>query len=381
MNEITVADPDEHIGLPGWIYSNPRFFAVECERVLAPSWQVVCHLSDIPRTGDFYTFEFIGESIVVVRGREGVLRAFSNVCLHRGARLVDGPTGQCGRIVCPYHAWTYDLEGRLIGVPLRETYPDLRLGERHLPSIELEVFKGFIFARLEGGGPSVAEMMAPYAHELESYRLEALQPFSRVTLRLRPVNWKNIGDNYSDGLHICVAHPGLSRLFGRDYGIEATQWVDKMWGKLVDEPSDNLSERAYQSLLPDVEYLPSDRRRLWSYFRLWPNTAFDVYPDQVDFMQWIPVSPTETLIREVAYVLPDTRREMKAARYLNWRINRQVNAEDTELVARVQQGMASRWFEPGPLSETEVCLRGFARRLRALIPEARLRHPPADWDT
>ena len=72
---------------------------------------------------------------------------------------------------------------------------------------------------------------------------------------------------------------------------------------------------------------------------------------------------------------------MKAARYLNWRINRRVNAEDTELVARVQQGMASRWFEPGPLSETEVCLRGFARRLRALIPEARLRHPPADWDT
>jgi phenylpropionate dioxygenase-like ring-hydroxylating dioxygenase large terminal subunit len=96
-------------------------------------------------------------------------------------------------------------------------------------------------------------------------------------------------------------------------------------------------------------------------------------------MQWIPVSPTETLVREIAYVLPDARREMKAARYLNWRINRRVNAEDTELVARVQQGTVSRWFEPGPLSETEVCLRGFARRLRALIPEARLRRPPADW--
>ena len=72
---------------------------------------------------------------------------------------------------------------------------------------------------------------------------------------------------------------------------------------------------------------------------------------------------------------------MKAARYLNWRINRRVNAEDTELVARVQQGMASRWFEPDALSETEVCLRGFARRLRGLIPEARLRHPPANWRT
>ena len=75
----------------------------------------------------------------------------------------------------------------------------------------------------------------------------------------------------------------------------------------------------------------------------------------------------------------DARREMKAARYLNWHINRRVNAEDTALVVRVQQGMASRWYDPGPLSATEVCLRGFARRLRALIPEARLRHTPADW--
>ena len=139
-------------------------------------------MNDIPRTGDFHTFNFIGESIVVVCGRDGVPRAFSNVCLHRAARLVDGPTGQCGRIVCPYHAWTYDLEGRLIGVPLRETYPDLCLGERRLPPIELEVFKGFIFVRLASGGPTVVEMMAPYADELEPYRFEALQPSGRVTL-------------------------------------------------------------------------------------------------------------------------------------------------------------------------------------------------------
>ena len=381
MTDVTVADPDEYLGLPGWVYSNSGFFAAERERVLAPSWQVICHLNDIPSVGDFHTFEFIGESILVVRGRDGVPRAFSNVCLHRAATLLDGPAGQCGRIVCPYHAWTYDLEGRLIGVPLRETYPDLRLGERRLPPIELEVFKGFIFVRLEGGGPSVAEMMAPYADELEPYRFEALQPSGRMTLRTRTVNWKTIGDNYSDGLHITVAHPGLARLFGHGYGFEAAPWVDKMWGRLRDELSDNVSERAYQALLPDVEHLPVERKRLWAYYKLWPNIAFDVYPDQVDFMQWIPISPTETLIREIAYVLPDARREMKAARYLNWRINRRVNAEDTELVARVQQGMASRWFEPGTLSKTEVCLRGFARRLRALIPETRLRHPPADWST
>jgi len=93
-------------------------------------------------------------------------------------------------------------------------------------------------------------------------------------------------------------------------------------------------------------------------------------------MQWLPVSPTETLIREIAYVVPDDRREMKATRYLNWRINRQVNAEDTKLIGRVQNGMASESFSVGPLSDTEVALRNFCRRIRKLIPEAREQRRP-----
>ena len=126
--------------------------------------------------------------------------------------------------------------------------------------------------------------------------------------------------------------------------------------------------------------MPEASQRHWLYFKLWPNVAFDIYPDQVDFMHWLPVSPTESLIREISYVLPDDRREMKAARYLNWRINRRVNAEDTALIARVQQGMASRSFSAGPLSDKEVCLRHFCQRLRALIPEARVdRRPSAGW--
>ena len=148
------ADPDEYLGLPGWIYSSPRFFAEETAKVLAPAWQVVCHQNDIPRPGDYHTFDFIGESVIVVRGQDGRPRAFNNVCLHRAARMLDGPTGRCGRIVCPYHAWTYDTEGQLIGVPLRETYPDLRIETRKLPPVDLEVFRGFIFVRIEGGGPA-----------------------------------------------------------------------------------------------------------------------------------------------------------------------------------------------------------------------------------
>jgi len=129
-------------------------------------------------------------------------------------------------------------------------------------------------------------------------------------------------------------------------------------------------------VLPRVPHLPQDAQRRWLYFKLWPNLAFDVYPDQIDFMQWLPVSPTGSLIREIGYAVPDERREMRAARYLNWRINRRVNAEDTDLIARVQTGMASRSFTVGPLSDKEVCLRRFCRRMRELIPAARQEQPP-----
>jgi carnitine monooxygenase subunit len=380
--EEATAQPavEDGFSLPGWIYRDAEFLQAEKEQVFASSWQVICHLNDIPNSGDYYTLDFLGEPLVAVRGRDGGVNAFFNVCRHRAARLLDG-AGRCpGRIVCPYHAWTYDLKGRLTAVPERKEFADFSLDQYGLKTVETEVYKGFIFVRLKPGLPSVAEMLAPYHEELSFYRLEELKPLGRLTMRVRHVNWKNVTDNYSDAMHITVAHPGLSRLFGQSYGVESKPWVDKMWGHLRDLPSSQVSERMYQAVLPNARHLPSDRQRLWTYFKLWPNIAFDIYPDQIDFMQMLPVSPTETLIREIAYAHPDDRREMQAARYLNWRINRRVSVEDKTLIERVQSGMGSRSFSPGPLGKGEVALRSFARRMRELIPESRLeRAPPAGW--
>ncbi len=364
-------DPDDGWSLPAWTYRDPQFFDVEMTRVMRPSWQVVCHTSDIANTGDWRTLEFLSESIVVIRGDDMGVRAFTNVCRHRGSRLLSDMSGCAKRLTCPYHGWTYGLDGRLIGVPGKSDYPGLDMQAHGLVPVELEVWRGFIFVRLSGSGPSVAAMMAPYEKLIAPYRFEDLRALGRVTLRPRAVNWKNVADNYSDGLHIAVAHPGLTRLFGRSYGVEAAEYVDRMWGLIAEQPSPRLSERLYQQVLPRVDYLPEQAQRQWLYFKLWPNVAFDIYPDQIDFMQFLPVSPTSTLIREISYAIPDDRREMKAARYLNWRINRQVNVEDTALITRVQQGMMSSSFSQGPLGESEVCLRSFCRRMRTLIPEAR----------
>jgi phenylpropionate dioxygenase-like ring-hydroxylating dioxygenase large terminal subunit len=195
-------------------------------------------------------------------------------------------------------------------------------------------------------------------------------------MRPRTVNWKNIADNYGDGLHIPVAHPGLTRLFAGTYSLEAKPWVDKMEGRVTEKPSSNWVERFYQKLLPLFGAdLPKEKQRLWSYYRLWPNVAIEIYPDLIDFMQFVPVSPTTALIREITYQRPDARREVKIARYLNWRINRQVNAEDTVLITRVQSGMMSSRYTSGPLSESEVCLSAFANRMRDAIPESAAERP------
>jgi carnitine monooxygenase subunit len=370
-------DPLGGWSLPAWTYHDPEFARVETARIFRPSWQIVCHVCDLAHPGDWHSLDYIGESVIVVRGQDDELRAFTNVCRHRGSRLVDGASGCAKKLVCPYHAWTYDLDGRLTGVPDSASYPTLDRDRAGLVPVDLEIWQGFVFVRLGGDGPSVSAMMAPYADQIAPYRFEALRALGRVTLRPRSVNWKNVGDNYSDGLHIAPAHPGLTRLFGKSYGVEAEPHVDRMWGDLVDRPSANWSEALYQRLLPPVAHLPAANQRRWLYFKLWPNIAFDIYPDQVDFMQWLPTGPTSCIIREISYVLPDDRRTMRAARYLNWRINRQVNAEDTLLITRVQQGMASASFTMGPLSDKEVCLKNFCRRMREIIPEARLEQAPA----
>ncbi len=377
-------DPDADWSLPAWLYTDPEALAVEIDRVIRPSWQIVCHESDIAGAGDYHTLDYAGESVIAIRGADGQVRAFTNVCRHRAMRLVEGPSGWAKKLVCPYHAWSYETDGRLTGVPFRADYPTLDMAANGLAPVEVEIWNGFVFVRLEDrGGPSVAAMMAPYAEEIAPYRFADMRTLAPVRLRERPVNWKNVGDNYSDGLHIPVAHPGLTRLFGKSYRIEAQPWVDRMSGEIDDNRPGNFWERFYRAHMPRTPHLPEGAGRRWLYYKLWPNQAFDVYADQIDFMQWLPLTPTSCVLREMAFALPDAfipqddRREMKLVRYANWRINRLVNAEDTWLISRVQQGMASRSYIAGPIGASEVCLRSFAAKIRTLIPEARQPQAPA----
>lgn len=364
--------------LPAWTYRDADFMELERRHAFMPAWHLVCHESDIPGIGDYSTLKMFKELALVVRGKDGKIRAFHNVCRHRAARLVDGEQGNCGRnIVCPYHAWTYQLDGRLSGVPYLDQYENFERADHGLIPIECESFAGFVFIRFLSGGQALDAYMAPIAEELAIYKTAEMKPLRMIGNRLREVNWKNGCDNYCDALHIPVAHWGLNGLIGPTYRLEIDGEAFKIYGDLETGRMPSKSNAAYCRILPRVEHLPEDRQRLWTYYKLWPNLMFDVYPDQVDFMQFIPLTPTSCLLRECAYALDDDRREMRLARYLNCRINRSVNLEDKDLIERVQAGMGSSVFRTGPLGREEILLRKFAGQMRAAIPLARRREKPA----
>ena len=164
MNTFTDLRHAEHIDtvkpLPAWTYLSPELLELEYERVILQSWQFVCHQNELPSAGDFLTFDLWRDSVIVMRGADGTLRAFQNACRHRGARLLDGQ-GHCERqITCPYHAWSYELHGPLARVPSERSFRAIDKASLGLRELELETFLGLVFVRVSGGGPSLASVLA-----------------------------------------------------------------------------------------------------------------------------------------------------------------------------------------------------------------------------
>ena len=364
--------------LPAWTYDNAEFFDLEREHIFMRTWQLVCHVSEVAEPGDYATLDLSGERVFVIRGQDGRLRAFFNVCRHRAHAVVKEQSGHCKNLIrCPYHGWTYDLAGNLKAVPHEKDFPGLDKAQYGLKPLDIEVFLGFVFTRLGGSGPRVAELMAPYRDELELYRIDEVQPIGKNWHEETGVDWKNVMDNFLEGYHIPTGHPGLYRLFGNHYEVETREGgVARAYSWMRDKPSTNWSERHYQKLLPPVEHLPEERRRAWVYYSMFPNLAFDLYPDLISYFQVLPTGPGQSVLRARAYGHPDKRREMRAARYLNMRINTQVYREDVRLTRSVQGGLASRSYSAGVLCAREACVKQFHDGIRAVLPVAGCIEPP-----
>jgi phenylpropionate dioxygenase-like ring-hydroxylating dioxygenase large terminal subunit/AcrR family transcriptional regulator len=369
------ADEALPLTLPAWTYRDPDFTRREVERIHMPAWQVLGHVSELPAPGDYLAMNVLGKRIFAVRGDDGVVRAFHNVCRHRGHEVVRGLAGHHdGVLRCAYHAWCYDTRGVLKGIAASRTFPKLDKDTLGLFPVECEVFLGFVFVRLAPGGPSVAERYAGYVDELAPHRLADLVPIAEAWEGEIAADWKNVWDNYLEDYHFPTGHPGLTALMEKSYDREpdpATRTI-RLSHCMREAPTGGWATRAYASLLPRCTgHLPEPARRRWSYFYLYPAASIEIYPDLVDFFHIVPLGPGRSLLRWRAYGMPDARPEMKAVRWLNQRINYQVHNEDGALVESVQRNLEAGPYERGVLSEMEVNVAALHDWVRADLPEAR----------
>jgi len=358
--------------LPPWVYLDPEFFELETEFIFRRHWLLAGHRSQVPHTGDYMTLDVAGERALVIRDREGRLRAFHNVCRHRASRVVAGQAGNCPEsIVCPYHGWTYGYDGKLQSVPSDQEFDHLDKSRLGLPEIEIEEWMGFVFVRFGGGGAAIADILKPLADVAEHFRFADMQPWGARELHRCEFNWKIFSEDEAEGYYIPTGLSAMGRLFGDAHThSDPSAAREHPFAALQDAESPVWSERAYQRVLPEVPHLRHEYQRAWTYYGIFPTTVFLLTPDLVGTYQVLPDGPGTCTIQRSAVALEDDRREMRAARWLNRRIGRSIIKEDHEFCSWTDAGIRSSSYDGGVLSRQEAGVRKFHERIRQLIPVA-----------
>lgn len=379
---------------------NPQFYtddalpAFEQELIFERTWQLAGHVSSLPRPGSYLTARAGDQPVLVVRDEHGALLAYRNVCRHRASRLLSG-AGQCkGAIRCRYHGWTYRFDGSLIGVPEALAFGD-RLDKRTLSLLpaRVEELCGLVFVNLDPDATPLAELVGDLPARLARYHIAELIPFAlparwpRLPRRSpglqvgepegdgQPANWKVVAENYIEGYHVPIAHPGLMRMYDyKRYEVEVHQ--DHLWfdAPLRAKPSSNRLERMYARLVAPMPGLAEEDRNVWRYVFIYPNTAIDLYPDQVTTWQILPHGIARTDDVFGSYRPASSSPRTRLVQWANQRLNELVLDEDVDLVDNVQRGLATRGYECGPLSRREAGVAWFANRIRADLAPAPRRH-------
>ena len=359
-------------GLPGWAYFSQELFELECETLFKTHWQFVCHVNEAAEIGAYVTFDVAGERALVIRGHDGILRAFHNLCRHRGSRIVPDARGVCNKaMVCPYHGWAYNLDGGLRGVANRDTFPPMQAEKWGLKPLEMEIWNGLVFIRFQAGPqPAVAEILTRFDDEIAPYDLANMVPTGSNSMDdLLAVNWKSVRDVDNEGYHVRQAHPGLHQLYGDGYFDEPyANGTSRSVGTFNEAYGHRWSVRKYREILPDADNLTLHQRRQWIYFGMFPNFVLGLYPDSVIYYQEVPQSAEQTVQRGMCYRRAKESREMKAARYLSGRIDRDTAEEDQMLMVWSCEATKSSAYDGVIFSDLEYGVKTYHDHLRQLLP-------------
>jgi choline monooxygenase len=330
------ADLSRASTIPARWYTGPEFLAAECSSVFGRTWQAVGRADAVAAPGSYLACEIAGEPILVVRDRDGRLRAFSNVCRHRGAVMAEG-CGQVSIIRCPYHAWTYSLDGRLLGQPEFEGVQDWDRSQVCLPQFQAETWGPFLFVNQDPHAAPLLEVFGAIPDEIARIGC----PLNKLRFSARrdyiiQCNWKVYIDNYLEGYHLPAAHPSLCReLDYANYRVECFRYYSSQISPIRARESVAGGPRRY-------EFGDSNQSAL--YYWIFPNFMLNVYPDNLSSNLILPMGPDQTLtiFEWFAYEGDVSQATID--------FSDEIQQEDIKICESVQRGLRSRNYNQGRFS-------------------------------
>jgi phenylpropionate dioxygenase-like ring-hydroxylating dioxygenase large terminal subunit len=343
--------------LPPACYTSPAFYRREVQTIFMKVWNFIGRADRIPDAGDYFTIEFAGVPVIVMRGADGEVRAFANSCRHRGALLLDGE-GNCRAIRCPYHSWTYDTDGKLIVAPEMDATSGFDPAEWHLTPIRLEDWAGFIFINFDDTAPSLRQYLGDLPHKLESYRFDDMVCVRRREYVLN-CNWKIYVENAMEAYHIATVHRStLSRQKGKP---SEAQPADGEYCALFKEHKGTRALLAGDVGFPEMPDLQGMAAQGSWYPLLYPSTMFGCTYDCMWWLELHPMGPEKTKLivgscfPRSSAARPDFE-EVVQRYYRRWDIS---IPEDNHISELQQRGLSSPLARQGRLAHAEPLVHTF----------------------
>ena len=344
--------------LPPFCYSSDAFFRREVERIFMKAWNFIGRADRIPNAGDYFTLDFVGVPIVVVRGQDAEVRAFANTCRHRGAAVAQGE-GNCRAFRCPYHSWTYGLDGALLSAPEIEQTHNFDFAKYGLVPLRLEMWAGFLFVNFDAGAAPLTTWLGDIPQRLASYRFEDMVCTRRKEYRLA-CNWKVYVENAMEAYHVPTVHRStLQRQKGPHASKQPTRGD---WMALWKEHEGSRALLVGDTGFPFIPTLEDQAARGSWYPLIFPSTMFGCTRDCMWWLELHPLSARETrLIVGSCFPKSTVARndfeEIVQRYYKRWDIS---IPEDNEISDIQQRGLSSPFARPGRLTHLEPLVHDLA---------------------
>lgn len=352
--------------LPPAFYTSPEIFEAERTRVFRRNWVSVGRASEIPKAGDRFRIDIAGEPLLIVRGKDGEVRALSAVCRHRWMLLGEGAESS-GTIACPYHKWTYALDGSLMGAPLMEKAEGFDRAECALPSFACEVWNGFVFVNLSGDAAPLARSLAPLAEEFAPWKMGEMEIVGRIEFD-QSYNWKVLADNFMESYHHFAIHP---ETFEPNYPA-ALSYAEETDGPYAVARMPHKDGALAETLFKPLAAIPGKARRSFSVFNVYPSMLLAVLADSVIWYR-LEIESAERFKLTVYLLAHPASLDVPDAETLKAFLREgtfAVHMEDIVACEGVQKGLRSGSARAGRLSHLEGAIHAHQKWLLAALSRA-----------